>query len=125
MTDKKINGQPLDTPDSWIDQLSHDELMRLTQRLVAKLDAAQRQRRRLVGLLQHQIASFNLTLGELAHASKAVTIVDRSPPPRKGKCPICKFATQPPHDGRKHSSQGKTKRAFSKNELKLLRLTRV
>jgi hypothetical protein len=32
-------------------------------------------------------------------------------------CPICKFKTVPPHDGRRHRSQGKDKKPFSVQEL--------
>jgi hypothetical protein len=32
-------------------------------------------------------------------------------------CPICEFKTHPPHDGRKHRSQGSKKKPFSAQEL--------
>ncbi len=32
-------------------------------------------------------------------------------------CPICNFKTNPPHDGRRHRSQGNKKSAFSNQEL--------
>jgi hypothetical protein len=34
-----------------------------------------------------------------------------------GPCPICKFKTVPPHDGRRHRAQGKGKKPFSAQEL--------
>ena len=38
-------------------------------------------------------------------------------------CPICKFETDPPHDGRRHRAQ-KRKRAFSPEELQEYGLSR-
>jgi hypothetical protein len=35
----------------------------------------------------------------------------------EGPCPICGFGTNPPHDGRKHRSQGDDKKPFSAQEL--------
>lgn len=35
----------------------------------------------------------------------------------EGPCPICKFRTNPAHDGRRHRAQGERKRAFSAQEL--------
>jgi hypothetical protein len=32
-------------------------------------------------------------------------------------CPICEFKTNPPHDGRKHRSQGSKKKPFNAQEL--------
>ena len=32
-------------------------------------------------------------------------------------CPICKFKTMPPHDGRRHRAQGAKKKAFTNQEL--------
>ena len=32
-------------------------------------------------------------------------------------CPICKFKTVPPHDGRRHRAQGAKKKAFTNQEL--------
>ena len=40
-------------------------------------------------------------------------------------CPICKFQTSPPHDGRTHRSQGKKKKPFSQEELADRSLTKV
>lgn len=45
----------------------------------------------------------------------------RSP---SGECPICNFATEPPHDGRAHRSQ-KEKRPFDDAELSALDLARA
>jgi hypothetical protein len=42
-----------------------------------------------------------------------------------GPCPICKFKTVPPHDGRRHRSQGDNKRPFSAQELSDLGLARL
>lgn len=46
-------------------------------------------------------------------------------PAKKGPCPICKFETDPSHDGRQHRSQGKRKRAFTAEDLKELGLAKV
>jgi hypothetical protein len=35
-------------------------------------------------------------------------------------CPICKFKTAPPHDGRRHRSQGGNKKPFTVGELQKL-----
>ena len=35
-------------------------------------------------------------------------------------CPICNFKTNPPHDGRRHRSQGNKKQAFTNQELAVL-----
>ena len=42
-----------------------------------------------------------------------------------GPCPICEFRTDPVHDGRRHRSQGASKRAFNAAELKELGLAKV
>ena len=42
----------------------------------------------------------------------------------KGTCPICQYATNPPHDRRSHKSQQK-KRPFSSEELNERSLVRV
>ena len=42
-----------------------------------------------------------------------------------GPCPICKFETSPPHDGRKHRSQGEKKKAFTATELQGLGLAKA
>ena len=34
-----------------------------------------------------------------------------------GPCPICKFKTNPPHDGRRHRAQGDRKVPFSASDL--------
>ena len=46
----------------------------------------------------------------------------RSP---SGACPVCKFATEPAHDARKHRSQGESKKPFAKDELEMMHLKRV
>jgi hypothetical protein len=43
----------------------------------------------------------------------------------EGPCPICAFKTNPPHDGRKHRSQGDKKKPFSAQELAQLGLAKV
>jgi hypothetical protein len=40
-------------------------------------------------------------------------------------CPICKFKTSPPHDGRRHRAQGMKKKAFTNQELTQIGLTRA
>jgi hypothetical protein len=40
-------------------------------------------------------------------------------------CPICKFKTNPPHDGRRHRSQGNKKTAFTNQELASLGYSKV
>lgn len=40
-------------------------------------------------------------------------------------CPTCDFATNPPHDSRKHKRQGEKKRPFTQEELEELGLERV
>jgi hypothetical protein len=42
----------------------------------------------------------------------------------KGTCPICEYATKPPHDKRSHRSQQK-KRPFTADELNQRRLVRA
>ena len=42
-----------------------------------------------------------------------------------GPCPYCGFETSPPHDGRKHRSQGDKKKAFTTTELKDLGLAKA
>ena len=36
---------------------------------------------------------------------------------KDGPCPVCKFKTTPPHDARKHRSQGKKKKPFTPQQL--------
>jgi hypothetical protein len=40
-------------------------------------------------------------------------------------CPICEFKTNPPHDARKHRSQGDNKHPFTAEELASLGLTKA
>jgi len=40
-------------------------------------------------------------------------------------CPICKFKTNPAHDGRRHRSQGNKKMPFTNNELAGLGYSKV
>ena len=40
-------------------------------------------------------------------------------------CDICKFVTSPPHDGRKHRSQGENKKPFTDAELSAQEMARV
>ena len=40
-------------------------------------------------------------------------------------CPICEFRTDPPHDARRHRSQGEHKQPFGDEELMQLGLRRV
>lgn len=40
-------------------------------------------------------------------------------------CPICDFITDPPHDARKHRSQGDNKRPFTAEELTSMDLKKV
>jgi hypothetical protein len=45
-------------------------------------------------------------------------------PPKEGPCPICKFRTDPPHDGRSHRGQAK-KGPLTTEELEKKGLTKV
>jgi len=40
-------------------------------------------------------------------------------------CPVCKFKTSPPHDGRRHRAQGSKKKAFTSAELAQFGLAKV
>ena len=66
---------------------------------------------------------FNYRLAE----GDAVARRGRGAPRQKSDtpCPICKFKTSPPHDGRRHRSQGDKKRAFSAQELANLGLSKA
>jgi len=44
---------------------------------------------------------------------------------KDGPCPVCKFKTAPPHDARKHRSQGKKKKPFTPQQLAELGLGRA
>jgi hypothetical protein len=41
------------------------------------------------------------------------------------ECPICKFRTNPPHDARKHRTQGDNKKPFTAEELTAMGMTKV
>lgn len=43
----------------------------------------------------------------------------------EGECPICKFETSPPHDGRKHRFQGDDKKPLTAAELREFGLQKV
>ena len=61
---------------------------------------------------------------ETARKTRAVrkgVVPDHHP---KGTCPICEYATKPPHDKRSHKSQQK-KRPFTADELDQRSLVRV
>ena len=61
---------------------------------------------------------------ETARKTRAVRkgmVPDHHP---KGTCPICEYATKPPHDKRSHKSQQK-KRPFTADELNQRSLVRV
>lgn len=79
--------------------------------------------------MQKQMQLFGLTASDLGFGSpvkgskKAVGERKRAAP--QGECPICQFATDEPHDGRKHRSQGENKRPFTDEELSELGLRKV
>ena len=67
---------------------------------------------------------FNYELVEGVKSSKAGKTKTKEQ--EKGApCPICDFETSPPHDGRKHRSQGGKKKPFTPEELKQLGLRKV
>ncbi len=78
--------------------------------------------------LQKKMALFGLTGADLGFGMPA-----KGPKkgqggtrtPKGGACPICEFETAPPHDGRKHRSQGDDKKPFTNEELEMLHMTKV
>ena len=44
---------------------------------------------------------------------------------RNTACPVCKFQTSPPHDGRRHRAQGERKRPFTDKELKEMKMQKA
>lgn len=42
-----------------------------------------------------------------------------------GPCPVCRFETLPPHDGRTHRGQGDKKKPFTRVQLRKLGLQKV
>jgi hypothetical protein len=64
---------------------------------------------------------FNYSIGERAAGRGRVGVRQKKDAP----CPICKFKTNPPHDGRRHRSQGAKKTAFTNSELSALGYSKV
>jgi len=67
--------------------------------------------------VREALADLNL-LGFHYEISEGGKSARRSVRERKDEpCPICKFKTTPPHDGRRHRSQGAKKKPFTNQEL--------
>lgn len=64
--------------------------------------------------------AYHLTEGEVKRATRKGTRQIKD-----AECPVCKFKTAPPHDARKHRSQGENKRAFSQKQLEEMGLEKV
>jgi hypothetical protein len=70
---------------------------------------------------------YSLTEGASASPARAPRKASSQAPKRQKKdvpCPICRFKTNPPHDGRLHRSQ-KTKKPFTVEELMEKHLAKV
>lgn len=65
---------------------------------------------------------YNYSISERASAGRGRGGVRQK---KDAPCPICKFKTSPPHDGRRHRSQGNKKTAFNNSELAALGYTKV
>jgi hypothetical protein len=120
-----------------------DQLRKLKEEQ-EKLVASQEQL--LAGVKDELLAKGQEIVTELAEYGFEYEFVDRSVEPtrtiirkRRGKstgsgvdhsvkaqrCPFCNFETKPPHDGRKHRSQGEHKTPFTPAELQKWELERV
>jgi len=70
-----------------------------------------------MGKVQEALAELN-ALGFHYVITDSVKGARRSVRERKDvPCPICKFKTVPPHDGRRHRAQGMKKKPFTSQEL--------
>lgn len=103
--------------------------------LLARIKKLEEEKLSLIeGAKKEALAKVTEGLEELTSLGFHYKIVeaDKIPGPRKaprkisdGPCPICKFATEPPHDARRHRSQGDKKQPFTPGELKEMNLTKI
>jgi hypothetical protein len=78
------------------------------------------------------LAKAHEAIAELNALGFSYDLLDAAAPKRKpkrhakgGPCAVCEFETTPPHDRRKHRSQGEHKAPFTADELADLGLARV
>jgi hypothetical protein len=64
---------------------------------------------------------YNYSISERASGGRRGGVRQKKDAP----CPICKFKTNPAHDGRRHRSQGNKKTAFTNSELAALGYSKV
>ena len=65
---------------------------------------------------------YNYSISERASSGRGRSGVRQK---KDAPCPICKFKTSPPHDGRRHRSQGNKKMPFTNSELAALGYSKV
>ena len=117
-------------PVTSIDRLSPlDRIKRLDEERAALAEAAKDEAlaraREAVELLNALGLPYQLLLAHPRRMKKAGKREDGRTDPTRQHCPICNFLTDPPHDGRKHRTQGDDKRPFTDAELRELNLLRA
>lgn len=123
----KSGFEPMKNPDSWLSSLSFEDLTKLNKLVTTKIEQNKTDvKKKLLAQFMGQLSSLDLTLDDLGLGQGGKSGAgNRKRAPHAGPCPVCKFATEPSHDGRKHRSQGDNKKPFTKAELDELSLTRV
>ena len=130
MSTKKPDWQPMEDPESWIESLSYEDAAQLRKLISDKMEREKgAAKEKLVAEFQEKLALYDLSAAEVGFGRaggkgrKGSSDGKRAAP--SGACTICNFETDPPHDGRKHRSQGDDKRPFTSKELAALEMKRV
>ena len=100
-----------------------DQLKELDRQKEALLSGAKKEALKKVedALSELNALGFNYVVTEKG-AARARTGTRAS---KGGPCPICKFETDPAHDGRRHRSQGTSKKPLTDTELNNLGYLKV
>lgn len=111
---------------------AHDRLKQLDQERAAlladvKKEALARAHEAIARLRElgfdYRLVSAGSTRGAPSKAAGGTSSRPGVPP--GAPCPICEFATNPPHDRRRHRAQGDRKRAFTDKQLEQLGLAKI
>ena len=114
-------------PEGWISGLSYENAAALSKLLAVKLEEEKESaKQKLVAEFNERLAHFGFSPEDLGMLRKR----GRKPGEGRraihaGECSVCKFTTQPAHDGRKHRSQGDDKKPFTAKELAELGIVKV
>lgn len=109
----------------WVDSLSFEELAKIKEAVSDKMDSLRDSMRdKLKAEITSQLGVYGFSFEDLGFDGRKMRKAGGRAK-SSGPCPICDFATDPPHDGRKHRAQGNKKKAFTASELSELGLEKA